>query len=317
MDDEDGCSPHAALLVEDDAAVLAAAPGFLCDGIDAGQVAVVVVSAPVAELLRPALAGHPVVFVDWIEVFGGGAPAAVTALRRLAARLRPGPSDVVRVLIEPMAGDDPDTWREWQRFEAVLDHVAATEPLCVACLHDARREAAPLLESARATHPVLLRGAAEVANPDHQDPAVFLETLEVPGEPLEDSEPLVAEHAVRDLRGLRRALATRAADEGLLETHETRVEDFLLAVDEMTTNALRHGRPPVDLRLWAGEGRLVCRVTDHGTGLDDPFIGYGPAHGEDLSQGGMGLWLARQLCDHVDITPDGAGVSIRLITHLR
>jgi anti-sigma regulatory factor (Ser/Thr protein kinase) len=85
----------------------------------------------------------------------------------------------------------------------------------------------------------------------------------------------------------------------------------------MTTNALRHGRPPVDLRLWADADRLVCTVTDRGAGLQDPFIGYGPAHGDDLSLGGMGLWLARQLCDHVDITRTGDGVRVRLTTVLR
>jgi hypothetical protein len=26
----------------------------------------------------------------------------------------------------------------------------------------------------------------------------------------------------------------------------------------------------------------------------------------------MGLWLARQLCDHVDISSDGAGARVRL-----
>ncbi len=317
MGAEVGCSPHAALVCSDDDAVLAAAPSFLCAGLDAGQAALAVVSPEMAELLRPALAGHAVHWVEWAEVFGGGAPAAVTAMRRLASRVRPDESAVVRVLIEPLAGDEPDSWREWQRFEAVLDHVAATEPLCVACLHDARRQPAELLDTVRATHSTLLVGDHQEPNPGHQDAAELLVSFPVPAEPLEDSEPLVAENAVRDLRGLRRELAARAAGVGLLDAYATRVEDFLLAVDEMTTNALRHGRPPVDLRLWAGDGRLVCRVSDHGSGLTDPFIGYGPAHGEDLSQGGMGLWLARQLCDHVDITPDGAGVSIRLITHLR
>jgi anti-sigma regulatory factor (Ser/Thr protein kinase) len=84
----------------------------------------------------------------------------------------------------------------------------------------------------------------------------------------------------------------------------------------MTTNALRHGRPPVSLRMWANGERLVCTITDRGAGFEDPFIGYGPAHGSDLSLGGMGLWLARQLCDHVDITPDGDGVQVRLTTVL-
>ena len=53
-----------------------------------------------------------------------------------------------------------------------------------------------------------------------------------------------------------------------------------------------------------------------GPGFDDPFAGYGPAHGEDLSRGGMGLWLARQLCDHVDITHDDEGVRVRLTVRL-
>jgi anti-sigma regulatory factor (Ser/Thr protein kinase) len=48
----------------------------------------------------------------------------------------------------------------------------------------------------------------------------------------------------------------------------------------------------------------------------DCTAGYEPAHGGDLSRGGMGLWLARQLCDHVDITHHGKGVSVRLTTHL-
>ncbi len=316
MEADGGCSSHAALLCADDEALLAAAPAFLSGAASDGEVAVAVVSPELADVLRPALNGTPVVWVEWAEVFGGGAPAAVTALRRLAVRLRPEQHSVVRVLLEPLALAPTDSVREWQRFEAVLDHVAHTEPLCVTCVHDERRQPGPMLSTARATHPVLLRGPVAEPNPDHQDPAAYLTALPVPPEPLEDAEPLFAAHAVRDLRGLRRDLAVRASAVGLLPEHETRLEDFLLAVDEMTTNALRHGRPPVDLRLWATENRLVCRVTDHGSGLDDPFLGYGPAHGDDLSRGGMGLWLARQLCDHVDITPDGVGVSIRLTSAL-
>jgi anti-sigma regulatory factor (Ser/Thr protein kinase) len=51
-----------------------------------------------------------------------------------------------------------------------------------------------------------------------------------------------------------------------------------------------------------------------GRDWDNPFAGYGPAHGEDLSHGGMGLWLARQLCDHVVIrhTPDGTAVRLTI-----
>jgi anti-sigma regulatory factor (Ser/Thr protein kinase) len=98
---------------------------------------------------------------------------------------------------------------------------------------------------------------------------------------------------------------------------EETVEDFLLAVDEMTSNALRHGRPPVRLRLWTSPETLVCTVADAGPGPTDPFAGFGPAHGPDLGNGGMGLWLARQLCDHVDVCRGPDGAEVRLTTALR
>jgi hypothetical protein len=31
----------------------------------------------------------------------------------------------------------------------------------------------------------------------------------------------------------------------------------------------------------------------------------------------MGLWLARQLCDHVEVSRTDQDASVRLITHLR
>jgi anti-sigma regulatory factor (Ser/Thr protein kinase) len=73
----------------------------------------------------------------------------------------------------------------------------------------------------------------------------------------------------------------------------------------------------VRLRLWGSADRVVCTISDRGPGMDDPFAGYGPAHGTDLSRGGMGLWLARQLCDHVDVVDNGAGLTVRLTTALR
>ena len=89
----------------------------------------------------------------------------------------------------------------------------------------------------------------------------------------------------------------------------------------MTSNAVRHGRPPVGLRLWTAPDRVVCTITDGGPGWDDPFAWYGPAHGDDLSRGGMWLWLARQLCDYVDIRggeyhAGEGGISVRLTIRL-
>jgi anti-sigma regulatory factor (Ser/Thr protein kinase) len=136
----------------------------------------------------------------------------------------------------------------------------------------------------------------------------------VPREPLEDTPPRYLDPDVSDYIGLRHAVAAELAT---VDAPHDLVQDFLIAIDEMTSNALRHGQAPVSLRLWISSDRLICTISDHGTGWDDPFAGYGPAHGENLSHGGMGLWLARQLCDHVDIRRGEHGVSVRLTTDLR
>jgi anti-sigma regulatory factor (Ser/Thr protein kinase) len=315
---------HRALIGASDPELVDGTVAFVREALDAGEPVVVVCTDPTAELLQKALADRPqVAWAEWGEVYGHGPAAAVTAVRRLGERHRTPGNRVVRVVLEPLAGPDRDTWREWQRYDAVLDHqldeaeLLGDEPLLVMCLCDTRRAAPELVRAARDTHPSLQVDGAAVANPGHVDPAEYLTSLPVPVEPLEDTEPLVRADSVRDLRGLRRDLAARAADARLPPGTESALEDFLLAVDEMTTNALRHGRPPVDLRLWVDDRRLVCTVTDRGAGLQDPFIGYGPAHGDDLSLGGMGLWLARQLCDHVDITVADEGVRVRLTTVLR
>jgi anti-sigma regulatory factor (Ser/Thr protein kinase) len=317
MDGATGSGVHRALIVGSDAALVAGAETFVRDGLAAGEPVAVVCTPATAELLQPVLSEHAgVTWTDWSDVFGSGAAAAVTAVRRLAERHRGDDGGPVRVVLELQPGDDPDGWREWQRYEAVLDHEVGSEPVLTLCVTDTRRVPRELVETARATHPVLRVAGRDEPNPHHRDPAAYLASLPVPSEPLEDTEPLLHADSVRDLRGLRRALADRAADADLAPSSAPALEDFLLAVDEMTTNALRHGRPPVSLRLWANGQRLVCTITDRGAGFEDPFIGYGPAHGTDLSLGGMGLWLARQLCDHVDISPDGDGVHVRLTTVL-
>ena len=59
---------------------------------------------------------------------------------------------------------------------------------------------------------------------------------------------------------------------------------------------------------------LVCTITDAGSRFDDPLAGFVPAHGYDLSRGGMGLWLARKLWDHVDLESGPGGFTVRLST---
>jgi anti-sigma regulatory factor (Ser/Thr protein kinase) len=301
---------HDALLYDSPEHLAQVAAPFLMDGLADGEAAVVATGAATAELLRDAVDGDPRVHVlDRGDVYRARTPAAITTFRRLAEqRVAEGVSRV-RVVGEVDFGPTERDWLEWQRYEAVVNDALAGWPLWGLCVFDTQRLPEPLLTTALQTHSRVATAHGREPNPRFTEPADYLRALPVPDEPLEATPPRLHASHVADFTSLRRALATELvgvpADEDLLQ-------DFLLAVDEMTSNALRHGGRPVDLRLWVGTDRLVCTIGDRGTGWDDPFAGYGPAHGEDLSRGGMGLWLARQLCDHVDITTGPEGPLVRL-----
>ena len=301
---------HEALLYGSPEELTAVAAPFLREGLDAGDAAVIAVGREVTGPLREAVGGDPRVLVlERHSLYRPRTPSAITTFRELAAE-HAARGRRVRVVGEVDFGASAADRQEWQRYESVINVALAPLPLWGLCVFDTTRLAEPVLDTARRTHPQLRTPAGRsVPNPVYLEPAEYLAGLPVPDEPLERTPPLLADDDVVDPIGLRRTLRRRlTAVDGPTDL----VEDFVLAVDEMTSNAVRHGRPPVGLRLWAGPGTLVCTIRDSGRGWDDPFAGYGPAHGDDLSAGGMGLWLARQLCDHVAIRRDENGVGVRL-----
>jgi anti-sigma regulatory factor (Ser/Thr protein kinase) len=302
--------PHDALLYESPEQLVDVAVPFLLEGLAAGEAAVIATAAGTAETLRDAVDGNPRVHVlERGDVYRARTPTAITTFRRLAEqRVAEGVSRV-RIVGEVDFGPTPRDWLEWQRYESVINEALADWPLWGLCVFDAQRLSDQILESALHTHSWVATPGGRRPNPAFVPPADYLRTRPVPPEPLETTTPRLDAPDVADFIGLRHAVAGELAT---VPAPRDLVEDFLLAVDEMTSNALRHGRPPVGLRLWIGPDRVVCTITDHGAGWDDPFAGYGPAHGEDLSRGGMGLWLARQLCDHVDISADSEGARVRL-----
>jgi anti-sigma regulatory factor (Ser/Thr protein kinase) len=301
---------HDALLYDSPGQLVEVAAPFLLEGLAAGDASVIATSARTADLLREAVDGHPDVHVlERGDVYRVRTPAAITTFRHLAESRASEGARRVRVVGEVDFGPTERDWLEWQRYEAVVNDALAGWPLWGLCVFDTQRLPEPLLTTALHTHPHVATAHGREDNPHFIEPAKYLRALPVPDEPLEATVPRLHASHVADFASLRRALATELAG---VPADGDLVQDFLLAVDEMTSNALRHGGRPIDLRLWIGTDRIVCTIGDRGTGWDDPFAGYGPAHGEDLSRGGMGLWLARQLCDHVDITtgPDGAVVRL-------
>ncbi|WP_027659389.1 ATP-binding protein [Salinispora fenicalii] len=111
---------------------------------------------------------------------------------------------------------------------------------------------------------------------------------------------------------LRHSAAAYAHTAGL---RGQRLNDFVLAVNELTTNAVRHGGGRGSLRMWRQAGSLVCEVSDHGDGINGRLLG---EHRRPVpeSVGGWGLWLARELSDTMDVTSGRAGTVVRITTLL-
>jgi two-component sensor histidine kinase len=92
------------------------------------------------------------------------------------------------------------------------------------------------------------------------------------------------------------AFRTRLRDEVLARRRGARGDDdalerLLLAFEELTSNGLRHGRPPVQVAVTATETGWLIDVTD--AAPDRPPT---PAVGRDAAEGGLGLYLVARLC---------------------
>jgi len=99
------------------------------------------------------------------------------------------------------------------------------------------------------------------------------------------------------LAALRNELSRYAAANGLTDLA---LANFVLAVNEITTNAVRYAGGQGQLRLWRNGDELWCQVVDDGHGIPRRHLEQSrnrdPAH-----VSGHGLWLARHICAGFEI----------------
>ena len=154
-----------------------------------------------------------------------------------------------------------------------------------------------------------------VVSSDGQQPSdFFLAPDELPAlltEPLASPPAHAAEidFDLETLRVVRRTLWHQCAEHGFDDdtTHE-----FVLAVNELAENSVRHGSGTGRLRTWVDGPSLVAEVSDHGR-ISDPLAGRRRPTG--LSRGGYGLWLTHQVCDLVQVRSSESGTTVRV--HMR
>jgi anti-sigma regulatory factor (Ser/Thr protein kinase) len=306
---------HELLLYGSDDELLDTAVPYLRGGLEVGEPGLVSCSAATSTLLRAAFGEDSRIgYLNRHEIYATPS-GAITSYQQIIDGHVSNGAERVRLVAEVGFGPAQARWAEWGRYEAVVNHAMQPYPISAVCAYDTRSTPPEMLASGPATHPYLARGIDHRRNPYYVEPAVYLRrTATTIDESLQSTRPVLEIPDLVDLDALRRRL--ELALNRPTHTPEA-AADFILAIHEVVTNAARHGRPPVDLHLWVTPTRLLCTITDHGEGFDDPLAGYTwPGTSDDTATHGMGLWLARRLCDRVDAFHSPHGFTVRLLSDL-
>ena len=297
---------HEALLYAGRDQLLDGAEAFIADAVAAGEPTLVALDAGAVDALRSRIGPTPgqVFFVD-MHVLGHNPARLIPAWRDFLDE-HGADSPRVRGIGEPIWADrDPDELAECQHHEALLNAAFTGRSLWLLCPYDTDTLGPAVLEEAWRTHPVVRTG--DDVRPSPTFPGADALAAPLAG-PLDDPPPGAATVVLgpEDLGRLRRFVAERAAGAGL---PAERVDDLVLAANEMGANSLLHGGGLGTVRVWEDGDAVVCEFRDAGR-LGDPWAGrWRPPTSET---GGRGLWLANQLCDLVQVRSDDGGTVVRL-----
>jgi anti-sigma regulatory factor (Ser/Thr protein kinase) len=303
--DEDQGYRHSALLFDSDNELVAAALPYLTEGLAAGESALLTCRAERNAALTEALGDDERVVAIPRESVYPEAVQSVTAYRRIVLDQLARGSGRVRVIGEVPFGTEPELWNAWIRFEGICNVALAPLALSTVCAYDTRDLPDPVRDGVVRTHPRLLGRDGHHDNDGYVD----LTTTHSGSEPGPAGPPAL--HIPRVTYGEQLTEVRRGVLEALHRAaYGARTcGDFPVAVGEVVTNALVHGRPPVDVRLWLEPARVVCVVSDGGPGFDDPLAGYLPP---EHPTSAAGLWLARQMCDTLSTARTGDRFAVHL-----
>ena len=284
---------------------------FLRDGIERGERALVVVSAGKIAKLKEALgpSAELVAFADMAEV--GLNPARIIPAWRDFVDEHTGSGRRFRGVGEPIwAERTPAELVECHRHEALLNVAFAdSEAFWLVCPYDTTALAEAVLDDARRSHPYVSTGVGDDGAPS----ATYSGTDELskpfaaplPAPP-QDAETLRI--STSTLPDIRRMVARRAKAAGFDRTQEC---DMVFVTNEIATNTLRHGGGEGVFRIWDDGNALVSETNDTGR-IVHAMVGRERPGGSE--SGGLGLWIANQLCDLVQIRTfdDGSVVRLRM-----
>jgi anti-sigma regulatory factor (Ser/Thr protein kinase) len=293
---------HQALFYRDHREYLDGISSFIAPAFGAGEPVAIAVPADKLRLVRDRLGDERCAEVELLDMAElGRNPGRIISTVQSIVERRSGRLHYVGEPIWP--GRSPEEIREAMRHEALVNLAWPAGEVRVLCPYDAVGLDARVLSDAERTHPWLVSEGDLEPSPSYGGP-VPPPACEVPL-PDPPAESLSIPFQADDLSRLRALVAKQAAVAGL---GRERVAELVLAVNELTTNTIRHAGSGGMLRVWSEPGKLVCQVEDGGR-LGDPLAG----RRRGLpGAGGLGLWMVNQLCDLVEVRTGAAGSTFRV-----
>jgi anti-sigma regulatory factor (Ser/Thr protein kinase) len=300
---------HPALLYRDDDEYLAGTVPFIREGLAAAEPVAVAVPAGNLALIRDALGADAERILLRDMMVAGRNPGRIIPTVLLAfANAHPGRR--VRLIGEPIwAGRSATEYPACAQHEALINAAFTGRPATILCPYNTRLLDPAWIEDAYKTHPIMIDAEGGFDSVHYDEPAVVAAAFNLP---LPDPPPHATTVTVDvfALPAVRRTVAEHAHRAGLPPQRTT---DLVLAVNELTTNTVRHGGGTGKLALWTEDDQLVCQLADNGC-LTDPLAGRIPVPPDALG-GGRGLLLVNQLCDLVRVHTTSAGTTIRAYLH--
>jgi anti-sigma regulatory factor (Ser/Thr protein kinase) len=297
--------PHLALFYRDREDYADGVMGFVEPALGAGEPVAIAVPDSRASLLRERL-GDSASEVEVLDMVTLGANPAriIPAVERILATHEGRWLHYVGEPIWP--GRSPEEIHEATRHEALINLAWPGAPIRVLCPYDAVGLSPEVLEDAERTHPRLIRDGREHESRAYRGPSV------PPGCDLPLAAPPVHSAAIafelQDLSAVRALVSEHARRAGL---RSERVHDLVVSVNELATNAVRHGPGHGTAWVWGEPAELICQVQDDGF-ISDPLAG-SRIRSPDAA-GGVGLWLVNQLCDLVEVRSCALGTTVRVHT---
>ncbi|MDI6105137.1 MEDS domain-containing protein [Actinoplanes sp. NEAU-A12] len=193
-------------------------------------------------------------------------------------------------------------------YEAMVNDVFARYGCPITCIWHSHHHPATVIDGVREVHGRQVTVEGEQDNPRYMAPATYLnahaQATMTPTPPVTEIDGLVWEVG---------QLATCRADvvdwAGRHRFAPAAARQVAMAISEVVSNGLQHGRPPVHMRAWAYHDTLIVHIEDHGAQPIPADAGYRPP-ATPVDAGG--LWVARQLAD-VLLTHTGHGrTAVRL-----